>query len=271
MTPEEIAAAAAAETARAEAAAEAERIRVAEVAAVEAAAEAERLAGAGGGELAVLKAELAKEKAKRAAAEATAQKFKGIDPEKAAQDAKDVAASKAAAAAAELAKAEVEGNWERMREIMNTERDQREAVISAERDAALAEAATVKSDLAKSRLATAFASSKFLSTETILSGVSAERLFGDYVDADETGLVFYNSARGSSARTKLVDAKGEPLDFESAMRKVIEANVDKDVFLRAKTIPGSGSKPGDVSVKSEPVTDTHSKIMAGLKELKSKK
>ena len=195
------------------------------------------------------------------------EKFKGIDPVKARENADKVAAAEAAARDAEKAKAEAEGNFERLREIQNEEH---EAALEAERKRA-SDAEERANALAKqmnqTTLTSAFAASRYLAKETILSGPKAERIYGDHVEIEDGDVVVYDAPAGAKKRTKVMDGKGNPLPFDEAIKKVIESDPDKDSFLRSKMKPGAKSKTEDVG-KPERGASRHSRLVAGLKALK---
>ncbi len=251
--------AAAKEAAEKEAAAEAERL--AREAAEKEAAEAAKKAG-GDDEVAELKAKLAE-------LQGIADRYSGIDPEKAKADAAKVEAAEKAALEAEKAKAKAEGDFEKLREIQNQESA---AIVAAEKEARAAaekERDEARAELSRARIETAFANSKFLQDDTILSGPKAQRLFADYVEDEGGKVVVYDKPRGEAKRAKVMDAKGNPLPFNDAIAKVINADPDKDALLKTKLKPGGSSTTTDGKSK-QPEGDRHAKLAAGLKALREK-
>lgn len=215
---------------------------------------------------------LAKAEAKKAKAAATrarkeAERFKGIDPEKARADAKAVADAEKARIAAEKAAATAEGNFERLRELQNEEATAAIEAANARAAAAEAKLASMEERLNRSNRAAAFANSNFVTAETILSPAKAERLYGDHVEIEDGEIVVYDAPAGANKRTKIMDARGNPLPFDQAIRKVVEADPDKDTILRSAIKPGASSKTDDPSRKAPEGKDRISRIAQGLKAL----
>lgn len=214
-------------------------------------------------------AEIAQLRSDLAAARAAAAKFDGIDPEVAKANATKVAAAEAAARKAETEKATAEGNFERLRELQNEEHQAQLAAASNERDAEKQRAEKAAAEAASARREAAFAKSKFFSTDTILTADRAERLYGDYVEIEDGKPVVYDAPRSASKRAVVMDAKGKPLSFDDAMKKVFENEPDKDSFLKTKVTPGAGSKTQDGKAAPAAGGDRISKIAAGLAKLRN--
>jgi hypothetical protein len=214
-------------------------------------------------ELEALRAELA------AAREATA-KFDGIDPEVARENARKIEEAAAAAREAEEAKARAEGNFERLRELQNEEFEARLAALTEERDAARAEVVDLRTTAQKATVSKTFASSEFFSKETILSVSKAERLYGDFVEIEDGEVVVYDAPRGTAKRAKVMDARGNPLAFDVAIKKVVDAEPDKDTILKSKVNPGGGSKTVDGKQTPPQSNDRLAKLASGLAALRGR-
>ena len=83
-------------------------------------------------------------------------------------------------------------------------------------------------------------------------------------------MVGYDKPRGSAGRAQLVDQLGNPVAFEDAMRKIIEADPDKDSLLRSKVKQGANSQSTaatKVPSGQPQQLDATSKIAMGLKGL----
>jgi hypothetical protein len=206
---------------------------------------------------------------------AKVKEFDGIDAAAARENAKKVeaaekAAKEAAAAAkkAEKERAQAENDVEKLRKIQQEEHEAAIAAIVAERDAAREEAQTVQSQLTRVRTENAFNGSKFINEETILTGQKAQRLFGDYVEVEDGVTVVYDAPRGDAKRAKVMDSKGNPLPFNDAIKKVIEADPDKDSLLKSKTKPGAGSKTVDGKTPEQAKGDRLSRLSQGLAKLR---
>lgn len=211
--------------------------------------------------------EIAQLRADLAAAQAAAAKFDGIDPEVAKANAKKVADAEKAARDAETAQATAEGNFERLRELQNEEHQAQLTAAHSERDTERTRAAQAVADAAAARREAAFAKSKFFANETILTADRAERLYGDYVEIENGTAVVYDAPKTAAKRAIVMDAKGKPLSFDDAMKKVFENEPDKDSFLKSKVKPGAGSTTQDGKVKDAPV-DRLGKLSAGLAKLR---
>jgi chemotaxis protein histidine kinase CheA len=206
---------------------------------------------------------------------AKVKEFDGIDAAQARENAKKVAdaekAAKEAAAAAKKAekeRAQAENNVEALRKIQQEEHDAAIAAVVAERDAARQEAQTVASQLTRVRTENAFNGSKFINDETILTGAKAQRLFGDYVEVEDGQVVVYDAPAGEAKRAKIMDSKGNPLPFNDAIKKVIEADPDKDSLLKSKTKPGAGTKTVDGKSQEQAKGDRLSRLSQGLAKLR---
>jgi len=121
-------------------------------------------------------------------------------------------------------------------------------------------------------LGSAFAASRFLLDETLLSPSKALKVYGDHFEVENGVMVPYDAPRGASKRTQLVDARGNPLAFDEAMKRIVEADPDRDLVLRAKTKPGTGQAPSGTRVPApaRPEPRGIDRIRAGLAELRNR-
>jgi hypothetical protein len=136
---------------------------------------------------------------------------------------------------------EAKGNWEALRKQMA---DQHEAAVKAAQDAldaAKSEAATLQGQIAELTVGNSFGQSNFIKSEMVLPVSKVRALFGSHFAFENGSVVAYDKPAGSKGRSVLVDAKGEPLSFESAIQKLVEADPDRDSILKSKTRAGSGS------------------------------
>lgn len=268
MTDEEKAAAAAAAKVEAEKAA-AEKAKADQEAADRAAADKAKPDAEAEAAKAAEAQKLADLQAKLDAANAAVAKFEGLDPEAARAAIKAADEAKAATAEAEKEKLKAEGNFERLREIQQAE--SAAAITAAEeaRKAAETVAEEANNRLNKALVETAFANSKFLQDETILNGQKAQRLFGDHVEIEDGKVVVYDKPAGEARRAKVMDSKGNALPFNEAIKSVIEADDDKDDFIRTKVTPGAGSKTQDGKV-TPAAGSRHERLKQGIKALRDK-
>lgn len=114
----------------------------------------------------------------------------------------------------------------------------------------------------------AFGQSKFISDELTLPSAKARALYGAHFERDEEGNVIgYNKPVGAKDRAQLVDANGNALNFDLALKKIIDIDPDKDSLYRSKAKPGAGSRT-DQNGKPIPTDSSgeagRSRIEAGL-------
>lgn len=256
------------EKAAAEAAAQAAAQAEADAAAAAAAAAAKTQTDDAAAAVAAAQAEADAAKAEVARLQAIADQFAGIDPEKAKADAAAVAAAEAARVEAEKAAAKAEGNFEKLRELQAAETQAAIDAANAAKEAAIKEAAEARAELNRARIDTAFANSRFLQENTILSGPKAQRLFADHVEVENGKVVLYDKPAGEAKRAKVMDNKGNPLSFDAAIEKIINADADKDTLLKSKVVPGAGS----TTTEGKPANQTsrHDKLAQGLRKLRAK-
>ena len=278
MTPEEIAAA---EAAKAKAAAEkaaAEKAAAEKAAAEKAAAEkaaeekaaAEKEARRKAGDISdneakLLKENMAKkEQLKKAQDELDALKkqFEGIDPEavrKLLEDQK-IAETKAL---------EAKGDYERLKQRMAEEHSKEVKSLKdkiAELEGSNGKLFGTINDLT---VGTQFGQSQFISEELTLTPAKARVIYGPYFDVEDGKIVGYDKPKGAAGRTALVDQYGAPVGFDAALRKIVEADPEKDHLIKSKIKPGAGSdsKKATTEPSKGQSADSVSKISAGLKGL----
>lgn len=118
-------------------------------------------------------------------------------------------------------------------------------------------------------IGTQFGQSKFIGEELTLTASKAKVIYAEHFDLEDGKIVGYDKPRGATSRTALVDQYGNSVAFDEAMRKIVDADPEKDYLLRSKAKPGasSDSKKGGTPPAAGP-TDSMSKITAGLKSMK---
>jgi len=227
-------------------------------------------------EAALLK-DLMKHKEARKAAEAKAAelaaKFGDIDPEKyQAMIAAETEAEQAKRQAEEKAAIE-RGDFEKLRTQMA---EQHEEQMTKIKESLSSELETTKSELTKAAriieeltVGTQFASSKFIKDQTVYTPNKARLLYGSHFEASDGKVIAYDKPSGTEDRSPLVDSKGNPVAFDEAMRRIIEADPEKDDILTATITPGAESKPGDGKPPTGKPTSITSrdKISEGVRDL----
>lgn len=160
--------------------------------------------------------------------------FEGVDPEK---YRKLVEKEQAA----ELAAAEEKGEFERVKQMMadahKTEKEALEATI-AELRAKLGEKDKTVDELS---IGNAFGNSSFIKESLMLTPAKTRALYGAHFETENGVIVAYDKPKGAAERTKLVDASGDPLPFDAALEKIVNADPEKNTVLRWKARNGAGS------------------------------
>lgn len=235
--------------------------------------------GKGGDELTETEKALQKEKAdllkevmkkKEALADVKEQlkAFDGIDPEQVrALLAKEADAEKAAKAAEEKS-LEEKGEWDRLKQMMA---EQHDAALS-ERDSEIQKLKSQLTDQSNTieelTVGSAFNGSEFIGEELTLTPAKARIIFGSNFEVVEGQVVAYDKPTGAKDRTPLVDERGQSLNFEASIRKLVDADPDRDSLIRARIQKGSGSKPGSSSAPADAKGKSSlEKIAAGLSDL----
>lgn len=119
-----------------------------------------------------------------------------------------------------------------------------------------------------------FSQSEFVTGELVLPPTKARALYGEHFEIEDGKVVGYDKPRGAADRTAIVDAYGQTVGFDEAMRKIIEADPEKDHLIKSKIKQGAGSNSTPKGKKMEaPQKELtgQEKIQAGLASLLSKK
>jgi hypothetical protein len=109
----------------------------------------------------------------------------------------------------------------------------------------------LKGQISNLTVGSAFAQSTYIKDDLVIPPSKVKSLYGSHFEFQDGRAVAYDKPAGVAERTMLVDAKGDPLDFESAIKKIIDADPDRDQLLKSKIKPGSGSRP-TTKVDAEP-------------------
>lgn len=219
----------------------------------------------------VMKQKQARKEAEARAAELE-KRFEGVDLDEYTRLRTEREDAAAAAAKAEEDAAIARGDFDKVRSQMA---EQHEAAIEAVRTELTTENESLKADLDKSKaiieeltVGSQFSSSKFVTDETVYTPSKARRLYGDHFDVLDGKVVAYDAPRGKEGRSVIVDSKGNPAPFDTAMRRIIEADPEKDEILIDGLKPGAQSAAGGAPQKKEtaPVT-SRDKIKSGITDL----
>lgn len=193
----------------------------------------------------------------------TLKRFEGIDPD-------EVRRLLSEKKSSEEKQMEAKGEWDRLKTRMAEEHTKETAILQSQLEQLTAELSSTKRQVNELSIGTQFSQSKFISEELTLTPGKARVIYGDHFDLEDGKIVGYDKPRGASNRTAIVDQYGSAVPFEDALRKVIEADPEKDHLLKSKVRPGAGSdskKPSGTQ-KSDTQLDGISKIAGGLKSIK---
>jgi hypothetical protein len=194
------------------------------------------------------KTKLTEAQSELAQAKELLKKFEGLDPE----------AVRAMIAEAEERKTkdlEAKGQWDALKKQITDAHgkllNDKEAVIG-EVNTKLSAANALIAELT---VGNAFGNSAFIVKEMSLPIAKARALFGSHFEFDGTKVVGYNKPAGAKDRVELVGADGNALPFDEALRKLVEADPDKDHLLKSTVKPGAGSKSEKGAPAPKPASD----------------
>lgn len=142
----------------------------------------------------------------------------------------------------ETRKLEEKGQWDSLKKQMIEEFGKEKGTLLAELEQARSESGSLKGLIAELTVGNAFSSSQFIKEDMTMPVSKARVLYGAHFEFKDGGVVAYDKPAGQADRNILVDAKGDPLGFEAAIKKIVEADPDKDQLLKSKVKPGAGSK-----------------------------
>ena len=163
------------------------------------------------------------------------------------------------------------GDFERLTKQMGDRHvAEKSALELAVTEKATANAALEK-QIADLTVGGAFATSAFVKEDLTLTPNKARVIYGAHYEFKDGKVIGFDKPAGASERTMLVNSTGEALGFEESMRKLIEADPDRDQLMRSKMKPGSGSTTtkGSKNASNEQSAALSSveRIAAGLKGL----
>jgi hypothetical protein len=196
--------------------------------------------------------------------QAQLKQFDGIDPEAI----KKVLADQKSAEEKQL---EAKGDYDRLKQRMADEHTKEVKTLKETIDALTGQVNQANGSINELTIGTKFGQSAFISSELTLTPSKARLIYGDHFDLVDGKVVGYDKPRGSASRTALVDQYGNAVDFEVAMKNIIEADPEKDHLLKSKIKPGASSdsrKTSGAPTQKSQATDGISKIAAGIGSIK---
>lgn len=167
--------------------------------------------------------------------------FDGIDPEK-------VRGLLKAQKDAEDEKLVAQGNWDALKSQMATAHADEMTGVNAKVLELQAKLDAKDGVISELTIGTSFTSSEFIREELLLTPSKTRAAYGSHFGFEDGAIVGYDKPAGKEGRVVLVDASGEPLSFEDALRKLVDLDGDRDQILKSKVKQGSNSK---TNVKSK--------------------
>lgn len=166
----------------------------------------------------------------------------------------------------ELKKMEERGEFDRIKQQMVEEHTKQQDQLKqqiADLQKQLSERDDKVNELS---IGNSFSQSNYIANELTLTPSKARALYGAHFELEDGQVVAYDKPRGAANRTVLVDGAGNPLSFDKAMQKIIEADPDRDSLIRSKFRQGSGSHSKQTSQPKTPAKHLSpmQKIQAGL-------
>lgn len=196
-------------------------------------------------------------------------RFDGIDVD----EVKKILAERKQAEEAEL---ERRGEFDRLKERIAEERAAEKATYEKTISELQGKIGDRDGKIEELTIGQTFQASTFINEDLVLTPSHARTLYGTFFDQVDGKVVGYDKPRGAENRTMLVDASGEALSFNDAMKRIIDKDPEKDKLIKAKTTPGASSKTTvPAGTKSQQQIDQEagqlhgvSRIAAGLNAAK---
>jgi hypothetical protein len=204
---------------------------------------------------------------KAADAEARLKAFEGIDPAKVKELLDAQAKAEAERKKAEEEQLAKKGEWDRLKAQMAEENGKVVKQVEERASKAEQQVGTLQQQIADLTVGGAFSNSPFIKDEMALTSSKARVVYGSHFEFQGGKVVAFDKPAGAKDRTMLVDSKGEPLGFEDSIKKIVEADPEKDHLLKSKARPGAGSGtlPGGKRKEEESAEISgRGKIAAGL-------
>lgn len=177
---------------------------------------------------------------------------------------------------AERKELEARGEYDRLIKQMAERHTEEKKRLETEMETVRAQGGTLQQQIAELTVGSAFSSSHFVAEEITLTPAKARVIYGAHFEFKDGKVVGYDKPAGASDRTTLVDATGESLSFDEAMRQLINADPDREQLIRAKAKPGASSSTSSkgaakavtaAAARQESKLSPAEKITAGLKAL----
>ena len=169
---------------------------------------------------------------------------------------------------AERKKAEAAGDYEKLKKQMAESHATEKAALQSQIEASNGTVSTLQQKIAELTVGSAFSTSSFIANDLALPLSKARVLYGSHFEFKDDAVVGYDKPAGAADRAPLVDAAGNPLPFDVALKKIVDADPDKEALYRSKMKPGAGSSTQKASKAPKQVDASltgRDRIAAGLK------
>lgn len=189
--------------------------------------------------------------------------FDGLDP----NDIKKLVTEKQTAEEERLKKA---GEWDRLKTQMVEVHNREKQTLAEQLKAKDEELLNLRSTIGELTVGNAFGNSKFIQNDLTIPPNKARALYGSHFEFEEGRIVGYDKPAGAKDRTMLIDGTGDPLAFEEALQKIVQADPDYTSLAKSKIKVGanSGTKGSDKAPEIKADVRGVSRIAAGLAKQK---
>ena len=142
---------------------------------------------------------------------------------------------------------EDKGNFDRVKEMMVEAHTAEKTTLGntiADLQAQLAAKDTTINELTVGR---SFSESTYIRDELVLTPAKARKLYGAHFGIQDGQVVAFDKTEGD--RTVYTGGDGKPLSFEDAMKKLIDADPERDALVKSNVKAGAGSTTKKVDEK----------------------
>lgn len=169
---------------------------------------------------------------------------------------------------AERKQAEARGDYEKLKKQMADSHATEKTTLQSQVEAAAQANAQLQKQIADLTVGGSFSQSSFIGEDLTLPVSKARALYGSHFEFKDGAVVGFDKPAGAADRAPLVNAAGNPLSFDEALRKIVDADPDKDQLYRSKVKPGAGSTTTKAKVveRNENLTGI-ARIEQGLKNI----
>jgi hypothetical protein len=175
-------------------------------------------------------------------------------------------------AEAERKRLEKAGDYDRLTKQMAERHAQEKTVLEQAAAEESRAKAALQGQIAELTVGNSFASSKFVQDDLTLTVNKARVVYGAHFEYKDGQVVGFDKPVGAKDRTVLVNASGDPLNFDAALRQIVDADPDRDALIRSKMKSGAASSTSVKGAKKageqqEAQLSSVDRIAAGLKAL----